>query len=92
MKYFIDYTDGAEIDILKLQKSGDKKALKKLHSLISELKEHPKTGTGKPEQLKHYEIPTWSRRISDKHRLIYQIHENIVTVLIIAAFGHYENK
>ena len=92
MKYFIDYTDEAESDILRFQKSGDKKALKKLHLLIAELKEHPQTGTGKPEQLKHYKIPTWSRRISDKHRLIYQIHENIVTVLIIAAFGHYEDK
>jgi len=92
MKYLIDYTDEAEIDILKLQKSGDKKTFKKLHLLIAELKEHPKTGTGKPEQLKYYKIPTWSRHISDKHRLIYQIYENTVTVLIVAAFGHYEDN
>ena len=92
MKYFIDYTDEAEIDILKLRKSGDKKVFKKLHLLIAELKEHPTTGTGKPEQLKHYKEPTWSRRISDKHRLVYRIQEEVVTVLIIAAFGHYEDR
>ncbi|MDR1679151.1 MAG: Txe/YoeB family addiction module toxin [Prevotellaceae bacterium] len=66
--------------------------MKKVHALLEELKQHPTTGTGKPELLKHYKTPTWSRRISDKHRLIYQIHETIVTVIIIAAYGHYEDK
>jgi toxin YoeB len=59
---------------------------------LEELKDHPTTGRGKPEQLKHYSLPTWSRRISSKHRLVYQIHENIVTVIIIAAYGHYADK
>jgi len=92
MKYFIDYTDDAETDILKLQKSGDKKLFKKLHLLIAELKKHPTTGTGKPERLKHYAEPTWSRRISDKHRLVYRIYDDIVVVLVISAYGHYEDK
>ena len=54
--------------------------------------EHLKTGIGKPEQLKHYEIPTWPRHITEKHRLVYEIHEEIVTVLVVATYGHYNDK
>ncbi len=73
MSYTIELTIYAEKDIEKFKKSGDKKALIKIDKLLDELREHPKTGTGKPEQLKYYEIPTWSRRITDTHRLIYRI-------------------
>ncbi|MDR0830425.1 MAG: Txe/YoeB family addiction module toxin [Prevotellaceae bacterium] len=88
--YKLEFTPTAKIHAEKL--SAAPKLFKKLEKLLEEIILHPKTGTGKPEQLKHYETPTWSRRISDKHRLVYQIHENIVTVLVVAAFGHYEDK
>ncbi|TZF82795.1 Txe/YoeB family addiction module toxin [Pedobacter sp. BS3] len=87
MRYEIVLTDNAENDIKKLEKSGDKKSLKKFLSLLGELEEHPTSGTGKPERLKHYALPTWSRRISDKHRLVYQVQESIVTVLVLSAWG-----
>jgi len=92
MNYSIEITIDAEKDIEKLKKSGDKKVLVKIDKLLDELRSHPTTGTGKPEQLKHYEIPTWSRRISDKHRLIYRIQEEKVIVLILSFWGHYGNK
>jgi toxin YoeB len=92
MNYSIEITIDAEKDIEKLKKSGDKKVLLKINKLLDELRSHPTTGTGKPEQLKHYEIPTWSRRISDKHRLIYRIQEEKVIVLILSFWGHYGNK
>ncbi len=92
MNYSIEITIDAEKDIEKLKKSGDKKALVKIDKLLDELRSHPTTGTGKPEQLKHYQIPTWSRRISDKHRLIYRIQEEKVIVLILSFWGHYGNK
>lgn len=92
MSYEIVLTDDAKKDIVRLEKSGDKKSLKKLFSLLDELEEHPETGTGKPERLRHNDIPTWSRRISDKHRLVYQIEEKIVTVLVLSAWGHYNDK
>ena len=41
MKYAIKYLDTAEEGLLKLRKSGDKQALKKLEALIEELKVHP---------------------------------------------------
>jgi toxin YoeB len=90
MKYKIRYTIQAEEGVLKLQKSGDKQALKKLNALIDELEIHPETG--KPERLKYQQGNKWSRRITDKHRLIYEIFEQVVTVEIIQIYGHYSDK
>lgn len=67
MSYAIELTHVAIEDIEKFKKSGDKKVLLKINKLLDELREHPKSGTGKPEQLKHFQIPTWSRRITDSH-------------------------
>lgn len=92
MSFEIQYTDDAENDLEKHRKSGNKKLLKKIDELLDELRKHPKTGTGKPEQLKHYETPTWSRRISGEHRLVYRIQDEVITVLILSAFGHYGDK
>ena len=68
MSFSIELTLEAELDIEKFKKSGDKKSLVKIDKLLNELREHPTTGTGKPEKLKYYDIPTWSRRINDKRR------------------------
>ena len=62
MIYQIELTLDAENDIEKIKKSGDKKVIIKIDKLLNELREHPTFGTGKPEQLKYYETPTWSRR------------------------------
>ena len=92
MKYDIEFSIEAKEDIERLKKSGDKKLLKKLLVIVTELKEHPKTGTGKPEMLKHYKTPTWSRRLSEKHRVVYRIYDETVTVLILTSWGHYGDK
>uniref|UniRef100_UPI0034A4C0CB Txe/YoeB family addiction module toxin n=1 Tax=Phocaeicola sp. RTP21359st1_F5_RTP21360_211022 TaxID=3143195 RepID=UPI0034A4C0CB len=64
-------------------------AVKKLNALLEEIKEHPTTGTGQVEVLKHYKEETWSRRINKEHRLVYRVYEDIVEVLIISVYGHY---
>jgi toxin YoeB len=92
MSYAIELTNQAFEDIEKHKKSGDKKVLLKIDKLLNELREHPTTGTGKPEKLKHYTIATWSRRISDKHRMIYRIEDEKITVLVLSFWGHYEDK
>lgn len=92
MKYILEFSEESKTDIQRLKKSGSKILLKKLTALLEELTNHPKTGTGKPEQLKHYETPTWSRRISDKHRLVYRIEEHKITVLVLSAWGHYDDS
>jgi toxin YoeB len=89
MSYQIEYTTDALKDIDRLKKSGDKLVLKKLISLLAELQEHPRTGTGQVEVLKHYSEETFSRRINREHRLVYRIREETVQVLVISAYGHY---
>ena len=34
----------------------------------------------------------WSRSITKKHRLVYQINEYEVIVLVLSAYGHYDDK
>ena len=92
MMYRLEFLKEAKEGILRHQKSGDKQILKKIYVLLEELKVHPETGTGKPEQLKYQQGNKWSRRITDKHRLVYEIFEQVVTVEIIQTYGHYGDK
>lgn len=92
MSYTLRLTPDVVKDIKRLKKSGDKKLLQKLAGLLDELREHPTTGTGQPEKLKHNLEGFWSRRINKKHRLIYEIQEEIITVVVVSAYSHYEDK
>jgi toxin YoeB len=74
------------------KKAGNKILIKRIENLIAEIKEHPRNGTGKPEQLKYFSDEIWSRRIDEKHRLIYKIIENKLFIIAISAFGHYDDK
>lgn len=92
MRYEVELTEDALKGIKQLKKGGEVQALKKLNSLLSELEEHPTTGTGKPEQLRGNLSGKWSRRITDKHRLIYEVWEDVVKVIVLRTYGHYEDK
>jgi toxin YoeB len=66
----------------------DNKMDKSLCKLLKEiLRGDPATGTGKPEKLKHNLAGLWSRRISQKDRLIYKFDEKYIYVFAIG--GHY---
>ena len=86
--YVIEFTVQAQKDVVALQKHNPQ-LIKKLAKLLEELREHPRTGTGQVEQLRHFENETWSRRLNREHRLVYEIHENEILVLIVSACGHY---
>jgi len=51
----------------------DKKILGRINDLIKDISSTPYTGIGKPEPLKYKYKGFWSRRITDEHRLIYQV-------------------
>ena len=89
--YKLDYTDKAMLDMQRL-KNEEPNAFQKLSKLLEELMDHPKTGTGHPEQLKGNRSGLWSRRITKKHRLVYEIHDNKILVLVLTAYGHYDDK
>ena len=91
MAYKIRYQRQAIEDARKLKRE-EPKAFDKLLKLEAELREHPRTGTGKPEPLSGNRIGEWSRRITRKHRLVYEIHDTEVVVLVLTAYGHYDDK
>jgi toxin YoeB len=52
------------------------------------LRSDPAVGTGKPEALRHNLSGFWSRRLSQKDRLIYRFDERYIYVFAIG--GHYD--
>jgi len=68
----------------------DRKTLKRINLLIKDIMRDPFDGLGKPEALRENFSGFWSRRIDDKHRLVYQIHEG--RCLIVQCRGHYGDK
>ncbi len=67
----------------------DKKLHKSLCRVLKEmLRDDPCSGTGKPEPLKHNLSDLWSRRISQKDRVIYKHDKE--SIYIFAIGGHYD--
>ena len=89
--YNVEFKEKAVQDLVALAKN-EPKAFAKAQALITELSEHPRTGTGKPEPLFGNRAGQWSRRITKKHRLVYEIHDTEVVVLVLTAYGHYDDK
>ncbi len=68
----------------------DKKLHKALCKILKEmLREDASKGMGKPEQLRHNLSGFWSKRISQKDRLIYKFDKE--SVYIFAIGGHYDD-
>jgi toxin YoeB len=91
MIYNLLLTEKAESQLSEWKKSGQKKSLQKILSLLNELREHPRTGTGQVEQLKGNLSGYWSRRIDKGSRLIYSINDDTVLVTIVSLKGHYDS-
>ncbi|MBB6239410.1 toxin YoeB [Pedobacter sp. AK013] len=55
------------------------------------IQENPFDGIGKPEPLKYELSGSWSRRINEEHRIVYEIHDDgIIVILEIQSLkGHY---
>ena len=89
--YNVIVTEDAQYDLKKLLHS-EQSAYKKAIKLIGELYKHPRTGTGKPEPFSGNRAGQWSRCISKKHRLVYEIRDMEVVVFVLTAYGHYDDK
>ncbi|WP_243718050.1 Txe/YoeB family addiction module toxin [Pedobacter changchengzhani] len=73
------------------RKSGNKIIQKKIEQLILAIQENPFEGIGKPEPLKYELSGSWSRRINEEHRIIYEIHDDGIVILEIQSLkGHYK--
>ena len=91
MRYIIDISDHADKIIRKWKKSNPQ-LFKKYQRIYHELADHPRTGTGHPEPLRGGNDITYSRLLSAHDRIIYDIHDETVTVLVIDVEGHYDDK
>jgi toxin YoeB len=49
--------------------------------LVREIERDPFSGIGKPEPLKHELAGCWSRRITQEHRLVYQVLPDKIRIL-----------
>ena len=93
MAYEVLLSEQAQAELIVIKKSGDKATLKKIANLLVELQEHPRTGTGQVEHLKHFVFEEiWSRRINKQYRMIYEIHDTEVFVAVISLRSHYGDK
>jgi len=84
----ITFTGNAWTDFIEWSKS-DRKIFSKISLLIEDTSRTPFNGIGKPEPLRHQLKGYWSRRISDEHRLIYSVNENVIQ--IISCKYHYKD-
>lgn len=89
--YQLIFSRQATEDLSHLKKD-EPQAFKKASKLLAELVDHPFTGSGKPEALKGNRSGQWSRRISQKHRLVYEVIESKIQVYILSSYGHYDDK
>ncbi len=66
----------------------DSAVLRKLNQLLRECQRTPFVGTGKPEPLKGELSGFWSRRITQAHRLVYEVDAN--NIFVTACRFHYK--
>lgn len=91
MNYSIDFSKQTE-KVLKKWKKSNPIAFNKFKALLKELEEHPRSGTGHPEPLVGGNNIVWSRHITRNDRMIYDIYDDTVNVLVVELEGHYEDK
>ena len=86
--YEIIYRKQVLKDIPKLKEIG---LNKKAKQLIDILKNNPYQNPPPYEKLVGDLSGTYSRRINNKHRLVYQINEEKKVIRILSVWTHYEN-
>lgn len=78
--------------VVRKWKKSNPQLWKKYQKIYHELIDHPRTGIGHPEPLKGGGGITYSRRITAHDRIIYDIYDDVLVVLVIEAEGHYNDK
>ena len=80
------FSDNAWQDFMDWQRE-DRKIVKKIAEMLCDIERNGHEGKGKPEPLRYELSGWWSRRITEKDRLIYRFDET--TIYIAACKGHY---
>ena len=91
MTYTIELTKLADKTLSKWKKSNPR-LYKKASVLLDEIREHPRSGLGHPEPLVGGGDVTYSRHITAHDRIIYDIYDDRICVLVIQVEEHYNDK
>ncbi len=59
----------------------DRKVALRAFDLIEAIMREPFTGIGKPEPLKYLASGTWSRRLTQEHRIVYLVSQDRIDFL-----------
>ena len=59
----------------------DRKLARRIFDLIEAILRDPYRGIGKPEPLKYMAPGTWSRRLTQEHRIVYQVRDERIDFL-----------
>lgn len=78
--------------VIKKWKKSNPILFKKLQQILHAIQEDPRHGIGHPEPLVNGSDVTYSRHISAHDRIIYDIYDMEVHVLVIEIEGHYKDK
>jgi len=82
----------AQKDIAKIKKSGTNADRKNVERILDELRAHPRAGIGRPKQLRHRQGEVWARKVNEKDRFVYEIHEDGLLVEVEQVLGHYDDR
>lgn len=91
MNYSIDFHPSVSKAIAKIKKSNPN-FFKKLVKVLIDIQEHPRSGIGHPEAMKGGNDITYSRHITAHNRIVYDIYDDTISVMVIEVEGHYNDK
>lgn len=89
--YTVDFDPKLEKTLKKWKKSNPI-LFKKLKKILLAIQQDPRHGIGHPEPLVKGSDITYSRHISAHDRIIYDIYDMEVHVLVLELEGHYNDK
>lgn len=91
MNYKIVFTKDVEKAIKKWKRS-NKPLFDKLKKVLNSIMETPREGIGHPEAMKGGNNITYSRHVTAHGRIIYNVFDDTITVVVIEVGGHYNDK
>lgn len=68
-------------DDLRYWVAADRKLALRTLTLVEEILRDPFEGAGKPEPLKYLAPNTWSRRLTQEHRIVYLVQDDRIVFL-----------
>ena len=81
----LSWTEEAWEDYLYWQTT-NKQNVKRINTLIKSMLRTPFEGIGKPEPLKHDLSGSWSRRIDQENRIVYDVADNQIITFVFVVY------